>query len=202
MLPYRPEHWTTEQWTRAYAGGQLGYYGDLSELGRYSALVGYASWYAAAVGREPTILDVGCGTGLLRRRLEGVPFSAYVGIDLSEVSVAEARAAGHARSEFLVGDVSGLDLGPFDLVVLNEVLYYAEDAGEFLRGITSLLAPDGAVLVSVWRHPGDRALWRAVVAAVPIVDRVEVRNTGNVVNPRGWQVAMCSHDGIVGVARS
>ncbi len=192
LLPYRPEHWSIEQWTTAYAGGQLDYYGSLPELGRYSALVGYASWYAAATGRRPSVLDVGCGSGLLRERLEGSPLSSYVGVDLSEASIAMARAAGHARSEFLVGDISAMALGRrFDLVVLNEVLYYAEDAEGFLVGLRARLESGGLVLVSMWRHPGDQALWRSVAAAFPIIDRVEVRNSGNRVNPRGWHVAMC-----------
>jgi 2-polyprenyl-6-hydroxyphenyl methylase/3-demethylubiquinone-9 3-methyltransferase len=114
-----------------------------------------------------------------------------VGVDLSEASIATATAAGHPNAEFLVGDISTMALGRFDLVVLNEVLYYAEDAPAFLEGLRAHLEPGGVVLVSMWRHPGDQALWRSVAAAFPVIDRVEVRNSGNPVNPRGWQVAMC-----------
>jgi SAM-dependent methyltransferase len=139
--------------------------------------------------RAPAILDVGCGTGLLRERLGDSAFSSYVGVDISETAVARASAAGHPRSRFVVGDAATLDLGRFDVVVLNEVLYYAPDAGVLLRRVAGALEPNGLLVTSMWRHPGDRALWRVVDGVLPRVDRVEVRNRGNRVNPRGWWIA-------------
>jgi SAM-dependent methyltransferase len=190
LLPYRPERWTTDRWTAAYRGGHLGYYARLDELPRYSVLAGYVGWVAETAEAPPRLLDVGCGTGLLRRRLDDATFSSYVGVDLSEAAVATANAAGQERSRFVVGDVTELDVGDdFDVVVLNEVLYYAADAAAFLDRIRSLTAPDGVVLVSMWRHEGDRALWRVVDRVLTPLDRVEVRNRGNEVNPRGWRVA-------------
>lgn len=193
LLPYRPEHRTAAEWTAAYEAGSLAYYGDVPELGRYGAILGYLAWFSASrPGGPVSILDGGCGTGLLRRRLEGWSLSRYVGIDVSEPAVATATAAGHARSQFLVaelGDVAALGLGRFDVVVLNEVLYYLADPVPVLAGLGAVVEPDGLVVVSMWRHPGDRALWRTVDRALRLVDRVEVRNRANPVNRRGWMVA-------------
>lgn len=190
LLRYQPERRTAEQWTAAYEAGQLGYYGGLDELARYSVIVGYIGWFAAAgPARRPSVLDVGCGTGLLRERLEGVEFAEYVGVDLSHAAIGAARSRGHPRSRFVVGDASALDLGRFDVVVLNEVLYYAPEPAAFLQQMRAILQPDGVLIVSMWRHGGDRWLWRCVADAFPIVDRVEVRNRANPVNPRGWLVA-------------
>jgi SAM-dependent methyltransferase len=189
LLAYRPEQRSVQEWTSAYEAGRLDYYGQLDELGRYSVLVGYVGWLAAARPVGPRVLDVGCGNGLLRERLDGASFSEYVGVDLSGAAVAAARARDHDRSRFVVGDVGSLDEGRFDVVVLNEVLYYSPDPRAFLERLASLLTPDGLLLVSMWRHPGDRALWRTVDGALRLVDRVEVRNRGNRVNPRGWRVA-------------
>lgn len=190
LLPHRPERWTTEQWTAAYGAGQLRYYAELEELARYSVIIGYIAWAAGAnPGRPPTLLDVGCGTGLLRERLEGVAFSSYVGIDLSDTAIERAASVGHDRSRFVVGDATALDLGRFDVVVLNEVLYYAPDPGALLRRVEGALAPGGVLVVSMWRHPGDRSLWREVDRALPTLDRVHLRNPSNRINPRGWWVS-------------
>ncbi len=192
VLPYRPEQRSTQEWTAAYQAGALGYYGRLDELARYSILLGYISWASAARSdHPPSVLDVGCGTGLLRERLEGVPFSEYVGVDLSEAAIDAARSRAHPRSRFVVGDAADLDLGRFDVVVLNEILYYAADPAAFLRRMGAALEPDGLLLVSMWRHPGDRTLWRTVDSVFPVVDRVEVRNRANPANARGWTVACC-----------
>jgi 2-polyprenyl-3-methyl-5-hydroxy-6-metoxy-1,4-benzoquinol methylase len=191
VLPHQPERWSTEQWTDAYGSGQLEYYGTLDELARYSLLVGYVGFFfpSGPERTEPRVLDVGCGTGLLRTRLEGIGVGDYVGVDLSPPAVEVAERRRLPRSRFLVGDVAALDLGRFDVVVLNEMLYYVEEVDGLLTRLGELLEPSGLLLVSMWRHPGDRSLWRTVDERFPLVDRVEARNRGNEINPRGWIVS-------------
>lgn len=189
VLPYRPERWTSDQWTDAYGAGTLEYYDRLDELARYSVILGYVGWFADALGRAPSILDVGCGVGLLRQRLSDDAFSEYVGVDLSAAAIAEAQSQTHPRSRFVVGDVTSVDLGRSDIVVLNEVLYYASDPSDFLEKLRGVRNTDGLLIVSMWRHPGDRTLWRTVDRAYPIVDRVQVRNRANPMNRKGWVVA-------------
>ena len=115
-------------------------------------------------------------------RLAGTGVGDYVGVDLSAAAVEVAERRGLRRSQFVVGDVADLDLGRFDLIVLNEMLYYVEDVDGFLDRL-------GLLLVSMWRHPGDRSLWRRVDEVFALVDRVEARNRANETNPRGWIVS-------------
>ena len=191
VLPHQPERWSSEQWTDAYGSGALEYYGTLDELARYSLLVGYVGFFFPPGGDRPRprVLDVGCGTGLLRARLDGADVGEYVGVDLSATAVETAERRRLPRSTFLAGDVTALDQGRFDVVVLNEMLYYVEDVDAFLARLGQLLEPSGLLLVSMWRHPGDRSLWRTVDERFPLVDRVEARNRGNELNPRGWIVS-------------
>jgi 2-polyprenyl-3-methyl-5-hydroxy-6-metoxy-1,4-benzoquinol methylase len=194
LLPYRPEERTSDEWTAAYDSGSLDYYAQLAELGRYSGIVGYIQWSASGdADSQRCVLDVGCGSGLLRRRLSDANTADYVGIDLSDAAIETARQQSFDRAQFVVGDVMTADLGrsAFDVVVLNEVLYYAPDATAFLERIRALLNEDGSVVISMWRHPGDRTLWKAVDTVFRVVDRVEIRNRANSVNPRGWIVACC-----------
>jgi 2-polyprenyl-3-methyl-5-hydroxy-6-metoxy-1,4-benzoquinol methylase len=191
VLPHQPERWSVDRWTDAYGSGQLEYYGTLDELARYSLLVGYAGFFFPP-GPErtpPRILDVGCGTGLLRARLDGAAVGDYVGVDLSPEAIRTAERRQLPRSRFVAGDVGTLELGRFDVVVLNEMLYYIEDLSAFFDRLGQLLEPSGLLLVSMWRHPGDRSLWAAVDERFPLVDRVEARNRANELNPRGWLVS-------------
>ena len=191
VLPHQPERWSTERWTDAYDSGALEYYGTLDELARYSLLVGYVGFFfpPGPDRTRPRVLDVGCGTGLLRARLEGTSVGEYVGVDLSPTAVEVAERRRLPGSTFVAGDVATLDLGRFDVVVLNEMLYYVEDVELFLARLGQRLEPSGLLLVSMWRHPGDRSLWRTVDERFPLVDRVEARNRGNELNPRGWIVS-------------
>jgi 2-polyprenyl-6-hydroxyphenyl methylase/3-demethylubiquinone-9 3-methyltransferase len=191
VLPHRPERWTTEGWTEAYGSGQLDYYGTLDELARYSLLVGYVGFFfpPSPDRPPPRLLDVGCGTGLLRTRLPETAVGDYVGVDLSPVAVEAAGNRPLPGTRFLEGDVFSVDIGRFDVVVLNEMLYYVEDLEPFFGRLRELLEPSGLLLISMWRHPGDRSLWQEVDRRFPLVDRVEARNRANELNPRGWLVS-------------
>lgn len=104
-----------------------------------------------------SVLEIGCGTGLLLTRL--APGTArYVGTDLSPAVLDRLRSnlnrAGldldHLELELRAADdVAGLD-GGFDLVVINSVVQYFPSA-DYLAGViesaASVLAPNGAVFV-------------------------------------------------------
>ena len=185
LVPYRPERWTEQDWARAYTSGQLDYFADLDELARYSILAGYARVF----GSGSRILDVGCGSGLLRQSLGDVAFTSYLGVDLSADAVEQARHRADDRTDFRVGDVMALDLPVADIVVLNEVLYFAPDPGAMLDRIRSLLADGGILVTSIWRHPADRVLWRLIDARFERLDAVLVRDEGSRLARRGWRMA-------------
>lgn len=185
VLPYR-RRWvlTADEWDREYGKGQCDHYGDLRELARYSALIGYIR---AAVER-PAILDIGCGTGVLRERLPDDDVGRYVGIDPSSVAIDQARARGCVRSTFDVATTPAADLGPFDVVVCNEVLYYVDDLPLLLQRIRELLKPEGCLVTSILRHPGDAALQRALDERFERRDSVEIRSDG--AGGHAWRVGM------------
>jgi 2-polyprenyl-3-methyl-5-hydroxy-6-metoxy-1,4-benzoquinol methylase len=172
VLPYR-RRWVLEaaDWDREYERGVLDYYGDLRELARYSVLIGYLR----ARGGAPSVLDVGCGVGLLRERLPAEAVGRFVGTDPSEVAIQRAREA-HPGDEFAVTDMPGAALGPFDVVVCNEMLYYAEDLDALLARLHDLLVPGGWLLSSIVRHPGDVTLHRALDARFTQRDAVVVQS--------------------------
>jgi SAM-dependent methyltransferase len=89
------------------------------------------------------------------------------GFDLDDASVADARAAAERagladRVRFEVRDAAEFaDVGPFDLVLILEVLHDLPRPVEALAGARAALAPDGSVLVADERvadrftAPGD-----------------------------------------------
>lgn len=190
VLRYRPERHAPERFEAGYRSGDFDYYARLDELPRYAVLAGYLTFDGGA----PDVLDVGCGRGLLRARLPERAFGSYVGVDLAREAVDAARTLEDGRTRFVQGDARTLDLPTLDLVsvdvvVLNEVLYYLDDAEAFLARVAGWLRPGGRVLTSMWRHPGDGQLWRLVDARFELADRVDVRSERNTMSPRGWRVA-------------
>ena len=79
-------------------------------------LDGEARFIDAMLARGSRVLDAGCGTGRVGGYLAGAGHEV-VGVDLDPVLI-EAARADHPGAEWLVGDLSRLDLPePFDLIV-------------------------------------------------------------------------------------
>jgi SAM-dependent methyltransferase len=112
------------------------------------------------------VADVGCGHGWAAVAVAAAyPGATVDGIDIDRASVADAReharAAGVAdRVGFAARDAADLE-GPYDLVLLLEVLHDLARPVEALAGIRAALAPSGSLLVADERvadsftAPGD-----------------------------------------------
>jgi trans-aconitate methyltransferase len=107
------------------------------------------------------ILDVGCGQGELLRDLQGrLPAARISGSDLSSRSISDSRARNPTFDLFEM-DVAAPDFaaryqaqrGAFDLVTCCEVLEHIPDHETAARNVASLLAPGGALIVTV---PGGK----------------------------------------------
>ena len=185
LRPYRPEPWAVKRWERAYTSGEFDFMSDLYELPRYSLLIGYLRLYPGT----PSVLDIGCGPGRLRELLSEGEFDTYLGLDLSAEAIESASRLSDGRTDFMVGDAMEIDLPPADVVVLNEMLYYMRSPRTLLERVASAIRPDGIVLTSIWRHPGDRALWRLLDGEFELVSAARTRTEGNRHNRLGWRVS-------------
>jgi 2-polyprenyl-6-hydroxyphenyl methylase/3-demethylubiquinone-9 3-methyltransferase len=163
---------TPDEWDREYAARKLDFYAEIHELARYSIIVGYVRY----LGGARSMLDIGCGEGLLASRLAPDDFERYTGIDTAPSAIARAKRLENDRVTFLVSDWSSPGLGTFDFVVCNEILYYVEDPDVMLEHLREVLEPGGYLLSSVWRHPGDSALHRMINERFRLIDAVELRN--------------------------
>jgi SAM-dependent methyltransferase len=119
--------------------------------------------------RPLRVLDVGCGSGIYLRLLqEAGPETTGIGIDLDEVVVGQARQnlekwAMADRFRIMGGDVrtpSGALAGPFDLIMLLNILYYFPVAEwlDLLKLLHSLLAEDGTLALAMNFHGGSKDL--------------------------------------------
>ncbi|OYX31824.1 MAG: bifunctional 3-demethylubiquinol 3-O-methyltransferase/2-polyprenyl-6-hydroxyphenol methylase [Caulobacterales bacterium 32-69-10] len=113
-------------------------------------------------GRDPaartpfeglTLLDIGCGGGLLSEPMRRLGF-AVTAVDASKRNIGTASV--HAEE-------AGLDIayrcataeqllaegaGPFDVVLNMEVVEHTADPGRFLRDTAALVAPGGLMIVA------------------------------------------------------
>lgn len=178
----RPFAFDAATWNDGYAIGEHEHFAALKEVTRYGALTGYIR----AKGSQLCILDVGCGPGLLRSHIDDKQIRRFVGTDISDVAVSAANKSGHERSEFHVCDVPGHELGTFDVIVCNEMLYYVPDIDDYLQHLHGLLNHDGWLITSITRHPGDFTLHKNLDRRFKKLDAVTIKSA--IFNAK-WRIA-------------
>ena len=162
-----------ESWDAQYRSGRWECLGRSDELARYSIIAGLLARYCPG----GFVLDVGCGEGLLCDHFRPREDGGYLGIDLASAAIERAAPRVDAYTRFAVADAeSFVPDRPFDAVVLNECLYYFHDplgqAGRYLGA----LAPDGILVVSMFRSWRAAAVLRALRAMLPPAEELEVRH--------------------------
>lgn len=126
------------------------------EMWFYRALHAHiAAALRATVGEVPAeILDAGCGTGGLIRRLEQtVPVWRWTGVDVEPLACSLAR--GRCSADIVEASVLTLPLASvtFSAVVAADLLYHLDDDVAALRECFRVLRPGGGLVVNVPAHP-------------------------------------------------
>ncbi|MFC7473618.1 class I SAM-dependent methyltransferase [Dankookia sp. GCM10030260] len=112
----------------------------------------------------PRALEVGCSIGVLTQAL-APRCGALLALDAAAapLEAARVRCAGLPQVAFRQACVPGdwpEAAGPFDLILLSEVVYYldAADVGRLAARVGAALAPGGEVLLVHWTDPTDYPL--------------------------------------------
>jgi 2-polyprenyl-3-methyl-5-hydroxy-6-metoxy-1,4-benzoquinol methylase len=106
------------------------------------------------------VLDVACGLGLLCRKIkERLPACRVLGVDFSEYTLARNRE----RDRALGVEYGCLDIrsslhtlsGPFDVIIMCEILEHLEQPESVIASAFSLLKPGGRLILTC---PHDDAI--------------------------------------------
>jgi trans-aconitate methyltransferase len=145
-------------WEQQYSNGDWRFLDSDQERHHHNAI---ASLYRK-LGKDGRLLDIGCGPGVLRSALSFVPDERYMGIDLSEEAIRQARHK-FPSTPFFQGNAENLILEDrFDVLIFNEVVYYFARPCDTVKKYLSKLTPNGLIIISMCRYPGHDSIWRGL----------------------------------------
>lgn len=127
-------------------------------------------FFVSRISEGEKVLDLGCSNGVLDYDIAHRAGAYITGLDLNAANIAVARERyAHSRVEYRVGDARyDLPQGPFDVVILSNLLEHLGDRSAFLRRVQEVVRPS-RFLIRVplferdWRVPLKKELgveWR------------------------------------------
>lgn len=160
-------------WEAQYQSGFWDYLHSTREMAHYFVIGGYV----CHAHSSPRILEVGCGDGLLLALLSVLGFDSYLGIDISSEALRRARALGIDEARLEIADMDEWESAEqFDVIILNESLYYSRRPVQLLQKIARWLVPGGALIVSMHCNAESPGIWRAIDVPFQDVDGTVVHN--------------------------
>ena len=144
----------------------------IQELAHYSIVAGYFQF----LKKGGSVLDIGCGEGLLQERLGTGNYSHYTGFDLSAEAISTAKLKEDIKTSFLVADMKLFKPSiQFDAIVFNEVIYYA-NVLNMLRQYSQFLKPDGVFILSNFDSQNDKINWAEITSHFQLYDETTIVN--------------------------
>lgn len=126
------------------------------------------------VGESGSILDVGCGNGVISRFLGQHGYS-ILGIDISEKTIAEAaKLNNYPNVQFRVLSAEAIlaDGKKYDAVICSEVLEHLHDPNKLLQTLQDVVTENGILIVTVPNGKGPRE----VLVTKPVITLQQKQN--------------------------
>jgi len=151
------------------------------ERSRSALLINYYNVYCGK--NNGTILDVGCGEGVLVDFLQDKQRPLYTGLDLSKEAIRQAQLKrGGGGVKFNVSSIEAFKSDQkWHMIVFSEVLYYT-DHKKVIAQFLPFLHNQGVFAVTSWYKENHefttlmtRTIFEDIASVMELVDQVEIK---------------------------
>lgn len=140
------------RWEQQYSQGDWDYLKS-EQIPRYGVLCSYMKH----LGQPISLLDVGCGEGLILRFCDRDWLVNYTGLDISQTALDRIKTL-LPTDRLICSPLEEFSTDQrFDVILFNEVLYYMSDPKSHLKKFRNYLKPGGKILISMLEMPGWRS---------------------------------------------
>ncbi len=125
------------------------------------------------VPANASVLDVGCGNGLISMSMGKAGYNVY-GIDISEKSIEKAKAnntLSNVKFDTVSAEEFSANTAQYDAVVCSEVLEHLHDPSQLLKVLYRAVKDDGILIVTV---PNGKGLRESLITK-PVI-RLQKKN--------------------------
>ena len=140
------------RWNRQYRKGRWANLRSDKEVSRYQKIIESIKNFGP---KNPSILDIGCGEGVLTERMHASDYSFFLGLDFSKESIKLAIKKNLDKTKFVAADaVKFYPEQKFDVIVFNEAFYYIHDSEKqnVLTRMLENLTEQGILIISIFRE--------------------------------------------------
>ena len=107
------------------------------------------------------ILEIGCSNGYITEYISDHTHSEILGLDFSDVAIAQAQARTQAKRgslQFTCLDLTRQELpgGDYDRILLIDSIYFMDDLDAALEKISRKLSPTGKLLITFFQFMDDQ----------------------------------------------
>jgi len=146
-------NWRRKQrWNKQYKSGRWKNLRSDKERERYSTIIEFIAKHGNS---NPSVLDLGCGEGILCERMKNESYIEFVGMDFSSESIKQAVAKNLEKAVFKVADLHYFKPEKkYDVIVFNEAFYYVHDSekAKVLQIMMDALTENGIIINSIYRE--------------------------------------------------
>ena len=175
-------------WDGMYRDKEPDRYKNLEQFARYAVIEGYCK----SLPRPFSLLEVGCGAGILLSRLDPALIADYVGLDVSSLALDQARIT-YPNGTYVhsYAEAFSSEANRFDVIIFNESIYFLNNLVAQFNRYLSFLTPGGHAIVSITDLVPDpqrlfeRAFSRHIVSQTIVTD---TRST------KAWSVYLVSKE--------
>ena len=181
-----------EKWEEEWGKG-LWDYMDVQTTERSKNAVIGSVFTQEVIGKNGTLLDVGCGEGAISDHL--LPTQIYVGMDISKEAIRRAKEKrganqGSTENNVISANImshqrkfvhmNAYDFVPshkFDVIVFSDMLYYL-DHENLLKQYARYLNPGGHVIIAIFAKSTDKLMYENIFSTARAlfnkVDEIDV----------------------------
>jgi len=173
-LAGRPDVPTRGTWESEYEKGLWNRLYDMSEQAHNAVVLSYI----AHLRPKSSILEIGCGEGTLLSRLRQIGYRTYTGLDISEFVIHRCQRFSDDKTAFRAANAESYTPSTiYDVIILNECIYYFQDPVGTIERYCRYLAKDGIFVISIFDSIRTRPICRRLKQTLSVVDETLVSNS-------------------------